>query len=135
MGYGMRMRESSFRIKAGNKGRALELARTLLGLETVQDSSGPHFSWVDRRSMEEAASIEEMLREWRWEPELNDDGDVVGLGFEGEKLGDDVRLWEAIAPSVEDGSFLEMVGEDGCIWRWWFDGLACEEQHGKVVFE
>ena len=76
-----------------------------------------------------------MLREWRWAPELNDDGDIIALYFEGEKLGDDVLLWQAIAPAVADGSFLEMVGEDGCIWRWWFDGTACDEQSSTVTFE
>lgn len=135
MGYCMRMRDSMFTIKAADKPRALELARGLLGSETITDSSGPHYSWVDRGSMERAASIEEMLREWRWEPELNDDGDVVGLGFEGEKLGDDMRLWEAIAPAVADGSFIEMVGEDGAHWRWVFTGVACLEEHGRVVYE
>ena len=135
MGYCMHVRDSMFTIKAADKERALELARGLLGKETIKDSSGRHFSWVDRRSMETAASIEEMLREWRWVPELNDDGDIIALEFEGEKLGDDLVFWQAIAPAVADGSYLEMVGEDGCIWRWWFDGETCDEQSAKVSFE
>lgn len=135
MGYCMRMRDGRFAIKAEHKGRALQLARGLLGQETISDASGPHFSWVDRDRMAAAATIEEMLREWRWEPEVDDDGSIVGVEFEGEKLGDDMRLWEAIAPAVAEGSFIEMVGEDGEHWRWVFLGGTCVEQHGSVTYE
>lgn len=131
MGYCMRMRDQVFQIKAENRERALELARGLIGKETF----GGSFSWVSPAEMARAQTIEEMLRAWRWGADHDDDGNIVALDFEGEKLGDDRLLWEAIAPAVEDGSFLEMVGEDGCIWRWWFDGQDCEEQTGTVVFE
>jgi hypothetical protein len=131
----MRKKDSDFGIKAEDKPRALELARGLLGQETITDASGRHFSWVNRRSMEGAASIEEMLREWRWEPVLDLDGNITDLYFEGEKLGDDLTLWQAIAPAVVKGSFLEMMGEDGALWRWKFDGTTCEEQSAKVSWE
>src|SRR5690606_21320852 len=60
------------------------------------------------------------LDAWRWVPEREATGDIVGLRFRGERLGDDRVLFEAIAPFVEPGSFIEMVGEDGAIWRWTF---------------
>ena len=46
--------------------------------------------------------------------------------FYGEKLGDDEIFLSALAPYVEDGSYLEFEGEDGYSWRWSF-------KNGKLV--
>ena len=54
--------------------------------------------------------------------------------FDGEKLGDDAILFEAIAPYVKKGSFIEMNGEDGCIWQWQFNGKTCIEKAATVSF-
>ena len=52
----------------------------------------------------------------------------------GDALCDDRLLFDAIAPFVKAGSFIEMSGEDGTLWRWHFDGKQCQEQLGHVVF-
>lgn len=62
-------------------------------------------------------------------------GDITGIHFDMEKIGDEDKLFAAIAPYVRSGSFLELVGEDGERWRWvWHDGTF-EKQRGRVVFE
>lgn len=42
---------------------------------------------------------------------------VVGISFMGEGYSDDIELFNILAPFVEDGSFIEMCGEDGGTWR------------------
>ena len=82
-----------------------------------------------------AKTLMEAMAAWRWEIEENESGDVISLNYTGEKLGDEQYLFGAIAPYVEKGSFIDMQGEDGAIWRWAFDGKELKEISGKVVYE
>lgn len=78
----------------------------------------------------------EGIGEWDWEIQLDDSGNVCGIEFCGEKLGgDNETLFSAIAPFVKEGSFIEMHGEDGSRWRWFFNGTTCVSQKGKTVYE
>lgn len=61
--------------------------------------------------------------------------DIVGVYLESEKLGDEFKFFQAIAPYVEVGSYIELQGEDGCRWRWVFDGNICVEQTAKIVWD
>ena len=56
---------------------------------------------------------------------------VIGISFMGEGYSDDIKLFNILAPFVESGSFIEMIG-DGETWRWVFDGTSCQEKHPKV---
>jgi hypothetical protein len=40
----------------------------------------------------------------------------------------------AIAPYVEENSYIEMVGEDGDRWRWVFKNGKCEEKYPEVIW-
>ena len=159
MGYYITMRDSNFCIKAENKADALRAIKNLVGQETITDGGGSHFSWVYTEEFVNADTFADAMESWRWEIEEqqrenrkdvseltsedlnwsespNHDGkDVVGICFIGEKLGDDHVLFQAIAPFVEIGSYIEMSGEEGYIWRWYFDGTDCVEQEGRVVFD
>jgi len=73
-----------------------------------------------------------MLSEWRWEALIDDDGNIIDLTFFGEKYGDDLIMLNAIAPWVKPGSYIEMSGEDGSMWRWAFDGSQCKEVYPKI---
>lgn len=57
---------------------------------------------------------------------------VIGISFMGEGYSDDIKLFNILAPFVESGSFIEMIGGDGETWRWVFDGTSCQEKHPKV---
>jgi len=59
---------------------------------------------------------------------------VVKLDFNGVGRIDDEALKD-MAPFVEAGSYLEMTGEDGAIWRYVFDGQKMEEKWPKIVWE
>jgi hypothetical protein len=129
MGYCIFQGDTKFRIKAANKAAALEAVRALAKDEGrmsggAYSSSGrtSHFSWVTTDDFALAKTLEVALEAWRW-PAVVDEktGDIVGIEHRGEKRGDDPVLWDAIAPFVESGSYIQMSGEDGNIWRWCFD--------------
>jgi len=136
MGYCMsQISCNGFMIKKANKAKALKAIKNLKGKGTITDSSGRHFSWVRDNEYVSARTLEEALLAWRWEPELDDKGNVFVLNFVGEKLGDDPLLFDALAPYVENGGELEMQGEDGCHWLWRFMGKKCTEVSGRVVYD
>lgn len=128
MGYCMNQGAVQFCIKAAKKHAAWKATRPLLeettkmgGYSYSGSKTTRHWSWVDMGDFQMSKTIEGVLEAWRWEPEVDEKtGDVIGLEFHGEKLGDDEVLWKAIAPFVESGSFIEMHGEDGGQWTWNF---------------
>lgn len=61
-------------------------------------------------------------------------GDLTDIHFIGEKLGDEKILFQALAPFVDKGSFIEMEGEDGDLWRWTFDGQQMIEQVARITW-
>ena len=66
--------------------------------------------------------------------ELNAEGDIIGIEFQGGTLRDDFEMFQKIAPFVRDGSFLEMTGEDGALWRWVFKDGECQEINAVVTW-
>lgn len=125
---------TNFKIEAKNFHKALKAIKALHGKETIKDSGGSHFSWVDH-DFHKARSLPEALDMWRWRLRVDDDGDGVELYFEGEKLGDDEILLNAIAPFVEAGAEIAMAGEDGARWKWVFNGKTCVERAGRIVYD
>jgi len=135
MGYHMSQRDNEFFIGKDKKEACLEAIKGLHGRESIEDSSGRHFSWVDSNNFLKAETLAEAFSAWRWEIEENEKGDVVAILFQGEKLGDDGVLFEAVAPFVVAGSYIEMHGEEGCLWRWCFDGEECVEKTARIVWD
>lgn len=142
MGYCMDLRDYDFVIKKENFGKAL-LAIKALANKTDEMSGGVFsrtgrdkcFAWVNTLEFLDAETLAEALKAWRWDVECDKEGNIDGIMFMGEKSGDDLVLFSAIAPFVEENSFIEMEGEDGCIWRWVFSNGECEEKYGNIVFE
>lgn len=133
MGYCMQMIEQDFFIPADKVPKVIDAIRRLGGGETTRDSTGAHYSWV-QRDFARRDTVPEMMSAWRWEVET-EDGNIVSIEFCGEKLGDDHILFEAIAPFVKAGSYIEMSGEDGTRWRWVFDGKTCVEKTATISWE
>lgn len=134
MGYYMNQRAASFRIKQQNIFKALAAVQALHGNETIKDGSGRYLSWVDQ-DFHKRTTLLEILDCWRWQIEKDrQTGDVVDICFNGEKLGDDETLFSALAPFVEDGSFIEMGGEDDALWRWVFKGGKCQEVYAEITW-
>jgi len=127
--------DSNFFIAINDQPDALTAIKSLAGKETIKDLRGDsHFSWVDTADFLAAKDLSRAMYVWRWELELDDHQNVVGICFFGEKLGDDKILFDAIAPFVKDDSFIEMRGEEDEGWRWVFKHGKCIEIHPQVVW-
>lgn len=141
MGYCMDVRDSKFFISVKNKEKALRAIKDLQhrvkeggGCSYCGGKEDRSFSWVTTSEFVNAKTLKEAMVAWRWEVSEDTDENVNSIYFDGEKLGDDAILFEAIAPYVKKGSFIEMNGEDGCIWQWQFNGKTCIEKAATVSF-
>ena len=143
MGYCIDLIDQSFTIKAENRPFALEAIRALDPVGAVQggggmfskDESYTCFRWMHGVRLAEMQTLQSALEAWRFQPEFSGNGDIVCLDFIGEKIGDERILFAAIAPFVERGSYLAFRGEDGHVWRYFFDGTAMMEQAGTIAWD
>lgn len=136
MGYCMKAKKIEFFIAADEKGAALKRVKEMLqGKETIKGYGQPYYRWMNDSNWAECKTLEECLEEWRWHAKVDEEGNIVGLEFEGEKLGDDLRFFGALAKHVKDGSYIRMLGEDGHQWKWVFKNGEVNELPGKVSFE
>ena len=126
MGYCMEQREANFKLKPGKEAAALQ---------AIKEQASADSPWVTTDEILNATNFKNAMEAWRWRIEYNDKGEISDLQFEGEKLGDDVRLWDAIAPYVKAGSYIEMSGDEGCLWRWFFDGKKMIEQYARITWK
>ena len=109
------------------------------------------YSWVGTAEVLRALANNDLvkaLEEWRYEAEAGEKADLEKLAtpdrsvfgdvrvnyFSGEKLGDDEKLWKALAPFVKSGSTIEWHGEDDAHWRYLFENGELTAQHGMVVW-
>jgi len=143
MGYCIEMTEGNFHIPAAKFGDALAAVKALI-LNTDAMHGGSYeggerverwYSWVNNAAVLESETLVDALDAWRWEAYCGDSEDISLIYFRGEKLGQDDILFRALAPYVTAGSYVAMRGEDGALWRWYFDGTNCIEQEGRVVYE
>ena len=121
MGYYMTQRETKFKFKDGKDEEILNAIKDAVNKGNVT-------SWVDEITVNNSDIFQDALAECRWEYYKDD------LWFEGEKLGSDYELFCAVAPFVEDGSYIEMSGEDGCLWRWVFENGKCMEVYPTITW-
>ena len=85
---------------------------------------------------EHFGKVYKKLEEYGYAPKIDDDGNVVDLDFVGDKIAyDEEVMFKKIATYVEDGSYIEMSGEDGARWRWVFSSGTVKEVRAKVVWD
>ena len=102
MGALVNMSVTNFKIKKANLENAFVAVRQL-----------PRGAWVDESLNLERASLFEVLIAWRWQPEFDESGDLIGLHFLGEKVGSDEDFFSAIAPYVEPGAIVKISSDFG----------------------
>lgn len=85
------------------------------------------FSWMPANYPEVCKDFLSILKELGFECDLDDSGNL-GLVHYDNKTGAEGHFFEAIAPFVQDGSFIEWRGEDGGEYRWLFANGTCSEQ-------
>lgn len=128
MGYCMTQQNADFTMSKSKFPDALKAVKALT-------AGTKEYSWVDSGPILKAETLEEALDEWSWGLQFNDEGDVESICFNGEKGGDELELFKAIAPFVEVNSFIEMMGEDGELWRYHFNGKTCIEIDPKIDWD
>jgi hypothetical protein len=139
MGYFIKQLSTEFVIQGEHSLSALAAIKLLANRAPIEDQSGSHFSFVETTAFLNADTLEDGLIAWRWRPELiAEDGTILEIRFTGQKLGDDDILFAALAPYVESGSYITVVGEgEGGdeFWRWIFDGQHVYHVNGQAEFE
>lgn len=128
MGYCIDSMEASFMLKKENADKAWEALKKLF-------DKTPHIGWANQSVIKNSSSFEEAMEECGWTIEQNENGDYDFIYFSDEKYGDNEIELEAIAPYVEDDSYIQMQGEDGDIWRWIFKNGKCIEKYATISFE
>jgi hypothetical protein len=135
VGYEIIQRESHFSIAPEDCAAALAAIKALHGSEPIEDNSGRHFSFVKTEAFLRSETLADALAARRWGAEESAaDGSIVSLEFLGEKHGDEDILFAALSPYVRSGSYIEVVGDDGVIWRWVFEAKAVYRVQGTVIF-
>jgi len=116
------MQDSSFKIISANKDKALALLKKF-----VEDKERMY--WVIPSMVMHADNLTDAIEECRWIVEEDNDGNIVSIEFTGDKLGEDEQIFNAIAPAVENDSYIKMEGENGEIWKWVFNNGKCKEEY------
>jgi len=133
MGYNIHVLKKNVRIKKENfKDIAKEIWKVV---------SKQRLSWTDSDVLLRecsTANIEAIFEELMW-PIANYDncGNIINLEYDApdKKLGDECIWMDAIAPFIESGSFIEILGEDGEMWRWVFNDGKMKEIYPKISWE
>jgi hypothetical protein len=141
MGVYLTQRETNFHIKKEDFEPALK-ALQQAAKERVKESG--HWSWIDMDTIIKAKTLVEAMEELRWTPEIEKHekealepkrlGDIINLGYNGEKWGDEETFFGVLASFVESGSYIEVEAE-GDIFRWVFKNGQIETVGGNLTFE
>ena len=84
----------------------------------------------------ETTRICECLRDQGWKITQDQEGNIVGVFLERQKLNyNELESLNSIAEHVKDGSYIQICGEEGDIWRWVFEGGECRKVPARLVFE
>jgi len=135
MGYCISMEIDSVIIPADKVAGCLAAINKMFGPETPEHRS---YSWVSPPKGSGFKTLQEAFDSWRYETEVNKEGDITLMYFIGEKLGDDECLFSVIAPFVKASSrdvTIEILGEDGERWRFVFAAGGVVEQHAIISWE
>ena len=132
MGYCIEMTDSNFVIRKENFAKALESLKRVFVPENmtcydrIDGKRYPHFRWVNTKPVLESVTLSEAMKEIRYLPAPNIDGDICDVEFTGEKYGDEEIFFKALAPYVESGSYICFMGEDDSEWKLIFNNGEVE---------
>jgi len=145
MSYYIYQDEADFFIAQENKDEALKKIKK--DLVAKVDTLGHGGRWEGGKKLESwftftiteellrARTLEEMLRGWGFDTENDADGNIVYIERLDGKAGQDELLLDTLAPFVRAESYINMHGEDGYMWRYYFNGEELLHQTGKIVYE
>ena len=85
--------------------------------------------------MEFEQPLEDHLGDYGFEVAFDISGNLIDLTFTGEKLTCQDDILEVLAPFSENGSYIEMVGEDFEQWRWVIKNGKIAEITPKIIWD
>lgn len=127
MGYVAYSNEAKFFMKQECAEDALAALKALF--ENITQ-----IGWVADTDIKDCDTFEDAMYECGFELEA-DDEIFYHICFVDEKWSDNDRFLQAIAPFVQPGSYIQMVGEDGTIWREVFENGTCNTKVAELVFK
>lgn len=129
MGYYFRSTNSDLTFKKDLDEEAVTKLSGFLGVTDPEHSlySLGKQRWEDMSPLEK---IVELLYNNGWEVDTND-GTVF---FDYSKDSSADEMWQLLAPYIEEGSCIDFIGEDDCIWEYSFDGKRMETLYSDEPF-
>lgn len=130
MGDKMKLEKNSFLIKKENFTSALDALKKLFILVETPDCDTTRreliLSWVNQQEVIAAKTLEDALIAIRYKPIYDQDENICGLDFLGEKLGGENEYFNALALFVENGSYLRFRVEGQGTFTWIFGDNGVE---------
>ena len=93
------------------------------------------FAWINTKEYKDAQTLQDALSAWHWRTDTDNDGNIVNLHFDGEIFEDEQFLFDAIAPFVKEGSYIQIQEGDRTNWRWIFIKRECIIEQGTLAWE
>lgn len=127
MGYYISHIESDFKILKADMSAVQQVLRD----RRIEEC--PRYN----RHPDDLKSVFDELRWLGWCAEVSSPNSEYGLDCfwpDTDRLTSEEEWMNEIAPYVVPGSWIEMMGEDGCFWKWIFDGECCQTVYGKVEY-
>ena len=123
MGYYMYSRGSNFKFK--------EDVHTELIVSAIKSLKGK-LPWVTDEELDSCNDddLNKALNVCGWDYSEY----AHSMDFIDEKSGGEDLLFENIARFVEDGSYIEMIGEDDYMWRWVFKSGTVREVTPNIIW-
>ncbi|SEW38836.1 hypothetical protein [[Clostridium] fimetarium] len=153
MSYSMECRDIKFLIKSKNIGRVTDICNEIRREKSESSFYDEYFESEDSESEDcdsesedyldskeylefKELDFEKAIDDCGWRATLNKNGDCISISTFFEYSTEYVDTLSEIAPYVESGSFIEMQGENGTIWRWIFDGgkLSLKYAETKAIW-
>jgi len=129
MGYYVNITESKIRIPEEHFGAAYDALCAINAPEYNHlkngGSHGPDgqtaywYSWMPENYPAETETLVDILDLLGFDLGYDMDGSIVELGYDN-KTGNEDVFFMALAPFIEDGSWVMWKGEDGAMWGWEF---------------
>jgi hypothetical protein len=120
MGVSIQQEEAEFYVAFSDRAAALKAGKPI------------HGHWVREGEGAACRDLAELFELWGYEVDEDDAGNITGIHSCAEKLGAELLMFNAIAPFVKAGSYIQMTSDHGGPWRWVFNGKTCKEKHAKV---
>jgi hypothetical protein len=83
---------------------------------------------------EDTDSVVHILEESGYETDFDENGNIDGFTSDGSTLRDDDEFYQALAPFMQSGNFLELSNELGDTWRWVFFDGTCKRMNPVMLW-